>query len=334
MYMEDLSDPSKMAVIVMPKQNPATGWGMYSGDVTVPATIEHDLDTYEVVGLSSGCFMCPNLTGLDIKASLKTVANASIMGDNIKSLKLPDSIEDLPISSVNVPNVEELFLGKSLKTVSLSFSQLNKLNSLNIPSSIESIETSFYTCDKLQSLEVKGDNLSLIRGSFFGMPELESLVIGGNNLSIEGAFINIENLKQLDLSGVNKIIGSFGKINVDKLTIPEGVEEINASFLEFNGTELTLPNSLTKLEGYSFWSCKNLKTVRLGKGVCSIGNFTDTKDVEIYCPWDEVPEVPDFHSNSKVTFVVPVGMEAKYREAWGNKLEHTNAQISFKEQNF
>ena len=53
LYMEDLSNPSKLSVIVMPKNSPLSGYkSLYSGKIVVPSTINHDLDTYEVVGIA------------------------------------------------------------------------------------------------------------------------------------------------------------------------------------------------------------------------------------------------------------------------------------------
>ena len=335
-YMEDISDPSKMAVIVMPKQNPVTQWGMYSGDVVVPASIEHDLDTYNVVGLSTMCFMCPDLTGLDIQAPLKTLPLQCIYSEKIKKIKLPDSLEELPNSSIMTPNVEEIYFGKSLKTISGSCMQLNVTN-LTIPVTIENISSSFMVCQMLKTLHLKGDNFSTLETSFIDMPALETLSIEGRNLTIAACFgMNIEKLQTLYLSGVVAIKGAFSEINIDKLDLPEGIAEISDSFRTFNGSELTLPNSLTKLEN-SFYTCPNLKIVRLSKGVCSLENFCKGNGETLYCPWNEVPEVPDLRNRPDfvMTFVVPEGMEARYREAWASSLSRmTKSNITFREEKF
>ncbi|MDE7347191.1 MAG: hypothetical protein K2N48_10700 [Muribaculaceae bacterium] len=57
LYMEDLSDVSKLAVIVIPKTSPIDGNNtLYSGSITIPAHVEHDLDIYEVVGIAQLAF--------------------------------------------------------------------------------------------------------------------------------------------------------------------------------------------------------------------------------------------------------------------------------------
>lgn len=335
MYMEDLSDPSKMAVLVAPKQNPATGWGMYTGNIIVPKTIEHDLDTYEVVGLTPACFMCPDLTGIEIQAPVKALPMTCIMGDNIKTLKFPDSLEELPNTSVQTPNVENLYLGKSLKSIQLAFSMLNTLTSLDIPSTIESIEMSFSTCNRIKSLKLDGGQISKIYVSFCMMEALEDLRISGNELYIESSFADTPQLTVLMLKGVNKINSSFGNINVDKLVLPEGITEITSSFENFNGSELTLPNTLTTLTG-SFRRCPNLKIIHLGKGLCSFENLYNGKGQIFYCPWNEVPKAPRIgsYNYTDVTFVVPIGMEAKYREAWGRELQNAKGSVVFREEKF
>ena len=331
LYMEDISDPSKMAVIVMPKQNSATGDSMYSGDVIVPASIEHDLDTYEVVGLSTSCFFnCPDLTSLEIRASLKKLPEPCIFSERVKKIILPDTLEEIPGNSIYAPNVEEIYLGKNLKTLGI---EVGDVTELSIPYTIESINGLYG--GKLKNLELKGDNLSTLKNVFLfsSVPTLESVSIKGKNLIIDQCFTEAENLTTLHLSGIKSIKNSFNKTNIDKLVIPEGVIEIDNSFERFNGTELTLPNSLTNLNKV-FRFYPNLKIVRLGKGINSFNKYSFLHENQtIYCPWDEVPDPPHYFRKG-VTFVVPKGMEAKYREAWADKLKDTETNITFREEDF
>ena len=329
LYMEDISDPSKMAVIVMPKQNPATGDSMYSGDVIVPASIEHDLDTYEVVGLSTSCFFnCPDLTSLEIRASLKKLPVPCIFGERVKKIILPDTLEEIPGYSINDVPIEEIYLGKNLKTLDMGVGYVTELS---IPSTIESINGLYG--GRLKNLELKGDNLSTLKNVFTYGSTIESVSIEGKNLTIDDSFEEAENLTILHLSGIKSIKNSFNKTNIDKLVIPEGVIEIDNSFERFNGTELTLPNSLTNLNKV-FRFYPNLKIVRLGKGINSLNKYSFLyKNQTIYCPWDEVPD-PPYHFYEGVTFVVPKGMEAKYREAWADKLKDTKTNITFREEDF
>lgn len=337
MYMEDLSDPSKMAVIVMPKKIPTSEWSMYSGNIIVPASIEHDLDTYEVVGLAPTCFMCQDLTGLDIQAPIKAIPGpCCIYGNNIKHLRLPDTLEEiLPEEAIFAPNVEELNLGSNLRSISISLGNLNNLEELKIPNTIETIDCAF-DCQKVKCLKLEGDKLSLISYSF-SMPALEDLIISGNELSIVKSFYKTKNLKTLSLSGVKVIKESFREINVDKLILPEGITEICESFRDFYGTELSLPNSLTQMDEKSFSWAPNLKVVKFSKNLISFGRFFKGKGETLYCPWEEdVPEAPRYldEVNTKVTFVVPKGMEAKYREVWADKLSRAKGTIIFKEEKF
>lgn len=339
MYMEDLSDPSKMAVIVAQNWNPATMSSKYSGDITIPATIEHDLDTYEVAGLGIGCFVgCPNLKSLTIDVPLKSLTTSVIFADNLTTLKLPDCIEELS-SSINVKNAENIYFGKSLKKVNCCFMSADKLQELNLPSTVESISISFQNCPVLKQLNLTGGNLTELESSFGQVPMLESLSIAGKNLTIKFCFQNASNLKDVKLSGISTIKDSFNECNIDKLIIPEGITSITSSFDTFTGTELVLPNSLTELER-SFYRCPNLKTIKLGKGVCNVKDFHKGNGETIYCPWDEVPKAPYFKydANASVTFVVPIGMEAKYREAWADDLKYTNTErhekVTFREEKF
>lgn len=277
MYMEDLSDPSKMAVVVIPKKNPATfDEGMYSGNIVVPATIEHDLDTYNVIGIHQMAFYnCPNLVELDIQLPLK-VLKTYISGDNIKKIKFPDSLESFEGGSIIAPNLEELYLGKNIKSIA-NISTSGKMEKLNLPESLESITNCFYKNEKLKSINITGGKLSKLENSFNSIPAVESINISGKNLDIYSLGSGgCDNLKTCVLSGEKTISFSFQNSPIIELKLSKGLVEIKNSFDNFNGTELVLPEGLTKIS-FSFKECPNLESLKLPESLTELERESFTK---------------------------------------------------------
>lgn len=111
-YLEDISNPSQMQVYVLQKKSPLLypGQSAYSGEIVIPAQIEHDLDTYNVVGLGRLAFMNCNITSLDIEAPITEIAENVIYSTTLKRLKLPDSL--ISLRGIIAPNIEDVFFGE------------------------------------------------------------------------------------------------------------------------------------------------------------------------------------------------------------------------------
>ena len=114
-YMEDPGHPDKMQVYVMQKKSPLLypGQSAYTGDIIIPAQIEHDLDTYDVVALGHLAFMNCNITSLDIQAPITSIDHNMIYSTTLKKLRLPDTLKIL--RGLEAPNLEEVYFGEGLQ---------------------------------------------------------------------------------------------------------------------------------------------------------------------------------------------------------------------------
>lgn len=95
-YMEDLSDSSKMAVVVMPKRTPRSGEeSIYSGDIIVPKKINYDLDTYDVIGIARGAFYSDRLNSLIIEDGVSFIDDHAIYSKSLKNYDYPEALKKL-----------------------------------------------------------------------------------------------------------------------------------------------------------------------------------------------------------------------------------------------
>ena len=144
----------------------------------------------------------------------------------------------------------------------------------------------------------------------------------------DSVFRNIPCLRSVRLSQKMKYIPRYCFTRVPKLTtvtIPEGVTVLKRdAFGESAISYITLPRGLRVIERGVFWSCKNLKEIRIPASVERIGDFVfwhcdALKDVYVERP---VPlQVTNIFQDLKnVRLHVPRGSAAAYRKAEGWKV--------------
>ena len=356
-YMEDLSDPSKMAVIVMPKKSPLTqDKSLYSGNITIPSHIKHDLDDYEVLGISYGAFYSDKIESLKIEDGVQYIAKYAIMSPSLKKLLIPGSIKTL--SFIKAENLEEVEIGEGVETINEV--TLGKVKSLKLPKSLKEInglsifgEFRTYNTTPLPIVTVEfndgvqrlnycmgafgGEDLTLpntintIDHSFIDSPNLKKIEIKGDLQSLQNSFIYIKKISELTLANIKIIQESFQECdNLSTLIIDEGVNHISKSFLRTPNLEiLYLPNSLTTIEG-SFVGgygqrLDNLKTIKFGLGFNNVSYFINRSMVElkeVFCPWKDIPSPPNFSYDymkgiKQLKIYVPKGMSKDYQSVWG-----------------
>lgn len=342
-YTEDLSDPSKLSVIVVAKKSPMVMEGMsaYEGDIVIPSTVEHDLDTYQVTGIAQGAFMGAEVESLVINDGPTKILSNCINCQKLEKLVLPSTMTS--IDFIFAPALEELTLSDNIKTMENCFMGGNALSELTMPTALKTVTNSFMNGGGMSKLTF-GPNVKKIEGSFTVMSGLESLTLPSSLRTLKGSFIGCDRLASLEIQeGLQKvessfvgcralkelklpkslatIEGSFSDLAITELSLPEGITAIRNSFTGCSDlTTLTFPNSLTSASG-CFSGYSNLKEVHFGTGFSDIDSALDShlwKLEKMYCPWAVPPAVPsELKRCNDLTVYVPKGSAQAYAEAWG-----------------
>ena len=235
-----------MSVTVTWQYNAPLNYPYYydlSGDIVIPESVTYNGTTYSVTSIGNQAFFrCSGLTSVTIPNSVTSIGNSAFLG-------------------------------------------CNHLTSVTIPNSVTSIgEGAFYNCNSLTSVEIPNAVTSIGYNTFSDCRSLTSVTIGSSVTSIgEGAF--------------------YGCIVLPSVTIPNSVTSIGeGAFAECGLTSVTIPNSVTTIDGGAFRDCNHLvsltligcgkwnpksnmptvskiKTVNIGIGITSLGNFGFTPDV-------------------------------------------------------
>ncbi len=119
-----------------------TGDNLYSGTVTIPATVENGGTTYNVTAIANSAFAnCTHLTAVNIGSNVETIGYRAFYGcDELTEVVIPDNVKTF---GTVYPNKSETFVGCS------------NLQSVTIGAGVTSMGTGLFSgCQNLTDLVV------------------------------------------------------------------------------------------------------------------------------------------------------------------------------------
>jgi len=227
-----------------------------SGELVIPATIEHDGTAYEVTCIGSWAFSwCTNLTSVKIPDTVESIENRAFNGcTNLTSVKIPDTVESIG---------------------SRAFNECKKLTSVKIPDTVKSIGSgAFNWCEGLTSVTIPKDVTIIEEDTFNQCTSLESVTIPDGVTSIgSNAFTNCNKLTSITIPSSVSSIGFMALAiceGLTSITIPASVTSIDEqAFKQCTGlTSVTFAGTVppSTMGDYLFNYCENLATIRVPMG--------------------------------------------------------------------
>lgn len=245
----------------------------YSGDITIPKTVEYLGKTFNVIGFNGHAFANCQIGTLTIPNTIRSIHTQSFEGANIEHLIIEDGETPLYWSSLSNGNVtESVYLGRELDdglttiveyydlggeyfgggsfkkiTFSDKFTSLGEycqgcynLTEVTIPESVKSLYGTFKDCTNLKKISAPG----------VGILDYDAL--------------RRTLLENIDFPNLRYIGNAFGGCkNLKNVIVPEGVIYVGwGAFSDCENLEsLTLPGTVVEFGGIS--GCKSLKTISL-----------------------------------------------------------------------
>ena len=261
--------------------------GTYSGNVNIPATVEYDGVTCNVIAIGEYAFSGCTLSSLTIPASISTIesyAFSSINQLHINDLAAWCGIQigmdggDNPIAHadhlyVNGKEVTDLVIPDGVKKINaFAFYRAKMLKTITIPGSVTEIGNYAFYCDDHDLAKVVIDNRNL-----------ETIGEDAFYRDYYSSHCCITELHITDLSKWCSNI-SFGTFNnpiataeklfenskeIKYLVIPDGVTKISRS--AFSGAKMlvsvSIPNSVKEIGKWAFAGCSSLEKAAIGDSV-------------------------------------------------------------------
>lgn len=258
----------------------------YSGNLTVPATINYEGKTYTVTEICDYTFQA-------------AAAGFNGREKGLTGITLPQTLRRIGMSAFTQSDLQSVVIPKSVTT----------MGGLNSYTGVY-LENPFMMCSKLSTISVEAGN-----PVYDSRDNCNAIIKTGSNELISSS---LSTVIPVSVKSIGRF--SFSATGKESVVIPSGVEEIkerafycvNHSYLksvtipetvknigEYAFTECTLlesielPDNISVIGKYTFSGCESLQTVKLPKNLKSIGYgaFEYTESLSsIYFP-DKLTEI-------------------------------------------
>lgn len=172
---------SRKVALVAPFEIEGEALTDYSGDITVPATITVDDDTYSVTEIKASAFANAQIGKLTLPSSISKIGDYAFSGSTLSELIiaenaavpslgkgafsgcadfsqfiLPEGLKAIPDELYKGTSISEIIIPDDIEVIGVSaFEDCTKITSLDIPKSIKSIgDKAFSGCTSLENVSV------------------------------------------------------------------------------------------------------------------------------------------------------------------------------------
>ena len=255
------------------------GENMYTGDVSIPSTINVSGTDYTVTSIGGEAFFCcSSLSSITIPNSVTSIGDRSF-------------VECRSLSSITIPN--------SVTSIgNYAFNNCVSLSSITIPNSVVSIGSyAFGLCSSLSkvyclttSTPELGSNVFegiAVEATLYLLSESDgsswSPYFMGNIEAISTTFTDANNIKYtLDIETLTASVSDGKSCNSNDIIIPEAIESQGLIYMVKSIgdyafrlctllSSVTIPNSVTSIGASAFYKCTSLSSVSIPNSVTSIG---------------------------------------------------------------
>lgn len=254
----------------------------YTGDITIPSTVDYGGETYTVVGIYNEAFQsAAQLQSISLPATITYINDRAFYGcSRLTSIAIPAQVERIGHDAFNsCYALQTVTLNEGIKTLGNGvFYACGELTTINLPTSLTAIGNGcFKQCTKLTTV-VWPASVAVVSDDMFWDSGLSSITLPEGLTTIgSSVFRGCQSLQTIQLpAGLTAIGGQcFTSCeNLVSIVVPEGVTVLPQDC--FNGcsklASVQLPQSLTTIEGFAFYVCTSLSNLVLPANVTTIGS--------------------------------------------------------------
>ena len=270
---------------------------LYSGDITIPETVNYKGKTYSVTGIDRNAFRyCTGLTSITIPNSVTYIFHGAFFGcTGLTSITIPNSVtyifdeafdECSGLESITVENGNNRYdsrdncnaiietstntliagckntvIPNSVTSIgNYAFRYCTGLTSIDIPNSVTDIgEQAFARCSGLKSIVIPNSVTSIGERAFVGCSGLESITVENGNAYYDSR----DNCNAIIETETNTLIAGCNNTVIPNDIITIGRE----AFTGCSGlTSITIPNSVITIGWDAFIGCSGLESITVESG--------------------------------------------------------------------
>lgn len=304
----------------------------YSGDITIPKTVEYSGRTFTVSSINSYAFINCHIGTLTIPENVKTISAKEYSGNNQKLSCMQGTFKNLVIEDSDVPIecwrglvsgqvTESVYLGRNIEGEqgeNIVYRNDGEFSSITFGNKVTTLGEVCENCKNLTSVVLPKSIKSLTFRSFYGCTSLESIKGEGVEF-IDESFENCSSLTTIDMPNLKVISdGAFTNCtNLRSITLPQGLVVLGETHHggdAFEGCSnlesITLPATLQSIGGNSSYDSPSLF-----KGCSALKNIIVSNPVPVALAETNF----DATTYINATLKVPVGSLEAYKNADGWK---------------
>ena len=281
-------------------------YNSYSGDITIPSSIEVDGESYTVSSIEPNAFRgstdltsvtipqsvgsiksagfrdCTSLTSVSIPNRTFTLGNRAFMGcTSLETIHLTIHITSLPDSlfyGCTGLTTMNLFNNYHIETVGNEvFSGCTSLSSISMPGRVQSYGRGVLRgCTSLEYISLRGSVKEIAPAMFSGCTSLTTVVIPDSITAIgDSVFSHCTALTSIDLPDSLETVGDYAFYycrGIAQLDLPDKVSKIGrGAFSETGLTSFVIPEGITEIEYSTFLGCYDMKDIVFPSTLKTIG---------------------------------------------------------------
>ena len=276
---------------------------LYSGDITIPASITYKGEAYSVASIDNKAFYkCKNLTSVNMPSSIISIGMYAFDScEKLTSINIPSNVISIGMAAFwRCESLTSITIPEGVTTIGkYTFADCDNLNTVSIPSSVTNInDQAFMGCYNLTSVTVYREKPLVISGSTFANRRNAILYVPiGCTSAYQIAFyweefkeireiterVTIDNVTYL-LDGNDRtatVIDYKARNYTGDVTIPASITYKDITFhvtsigdwafMECSISSISLPESLTSIGAMSFFQCVKLASITIPNSVSFIG---------------------------------------------------------------
>ena len=259
----------------------------YTGDIVVPAAVEHDGKSYTVTSIGLRAFVfCSGMTSIQLPSTIKTIEPGAFMNcRGLTYIELPKGLESIGnLAFVACENLETVTIPSTVQDIGyMAFSQNFKLRNVNIPEGVEIIKyMTFNECYVLKDVVLPQSLKAIGTKAFGSCKHFSQVVIPDSVIEIgDEAFSNCENLTEITIGKGVKNISSNAFNDCARMEVvkwnAEECEENEGDFqspFKSHGKmfAVVIGNEVHKIPAQLFNYAVELKSIDIPASVKEIGN--------------------------------------------------------------
>ena len=252
----------------------------YSGDVTIPPTVEYNGKTYTVTAIKREAFLsCDGLDHVTLPSTITDIGDFAFSDLIRPVITINSSIETIGVGAFYNCDLRcNSSRFDSLTSIGdFAFAESKSLNSFTFSDALTSIgKFAFSDCLWLTNVTFAGGPTTIGERTFKGCKNLHGLTLpSGLETIAKYAFYGCESLASVAFPGTLISIGDYAFSHCDHLALaalPASLTTIgNSAFSRCPAlTEAVLPAALTSLGNNAYFGCTSLANLTLPAGLTAI----------------------------------------------------------------